>query len=250
MHKKPCVKQPKQWQSDEQLWRKHDKDTWQEEIYLLDKRIKGFYVRIMKQSNSLITFVLLTLPWLTHSQEQGVKVYKYQSKNGVVAFSDIAPIDSDYQQIRIGCYACQLNSAVNWHNTKLYVHAFKSTIFSAAKQHNIDPALIQAVIHAESHFDHKALSKQGAQGLMQLMPNTAKSLGIKNSFNPQQNIKAGSKHLARLVKKYRGNITLASAAYNAGEGAVKRFSGVPPYPETQAYVKRVSILHARYRQEI
>ncbi len=194
--------------------------------------------------------VFLTLPWCLNGQEQAVQVYKYKSAQGVTSFSDVAPIDVDYQQVRIGCYACQLDSLVDWQKTKLYLSHFNDTIKMAAQKHQLDPALIKAVIHAESHFDHLALSKQGAQGLMQLMPATAKSLGINDAFNAQQNIQAGSKHLARLLKKYRGNITLASAAYNAGEGAVKKYLGVPPYPETQAYVKRVSILHSRYRQKI
>ena len=111
----------------------------------------------------------------------------------------------------------------------------------------IDPAFIRAIIHAESHFDRHAISKQGAQGLMQLMPSTAQSLGVKNALVAKQNIEGGVKHLARLLKKYNGNRQLASAAYNAGEGAVKKFSGIPPFAETQVYVERVEILHRRYQ---
>jgi soluble lytic murein transglycosylase-like protein len=81
---------------------------------------------------------------------------------------------------------------------------------------------------------------------MQLMPATAKELGVRNSLSAQQNIKGGVKHLARLLKKYKGDNKLASAAYNAGEGAVKRHGGIPPYKETQVYVERVGILHQRY----
>jgi soluble lytic murein transglycosylase-like protein len=132
----------------------------------------------------------------------------------------------------------------------LFLTHFNKTINQQAKLYKIDPALIRAVIHAESHFDPLALSKTGAQGLMQLMPETAKELGIENSFNAKQNIQAGSKHLARLIRKYGGNITLVSAAYNAGEGAVKRYKGVPPYPETKVYVERIKILHKRYLSNI
>ncbi|WP_440877493.1 lytic transglycosylase domain-containing protein [Thalassotalea sp. PLHSN55] len=204
----------------------------------------------MALTKQLLLAVALLLPLHLIAQEQAVQVYKYKSKQGVTSFSDIAPIDHDYQQIRIGCYACQLNSQVNWQKTKLYLQQYQTEIIKTANQYNIDPALIQAVIHAESHFDRFAISKQGAQGLMQLMPKTAKSLGITNPFNAQQNIQAGSQHLARLLQKYRGNITLASAAYNAGESTIKKYQGVPPYPETQAYVERVRILHARYQQKI
>ncbi|MBA6302217.1 lytic transglycosylase domain-containing protein [Colwellia sp. MB02u-14] len=195
---------------------------------------------------------LLLLFCFTHSvfADDGVKIYQYKSLKGISSFSDIPPNTSTYQEIRIGCFACKLNSMVNWHNTQLFTAHFTSTINQQAQRYNIDPALIRAVIHAESHFDPRALSKTGAQGLMQLMPATAKELGIKNSFNAQQNIRAGSKHLARLIRKYGGNITLVSAAYNAGEGAVKKYKGVPPYPETQKYVERVKILHQRYLSNI
>jgi len=184
------------------------------------------------------------------SSEDGVAVYQYKSTTGVNSFSDIAPKGIHYQQIRIGCFACQLDSLVNWHNTRLFSRHFNETIIQQARLYNIDHALIRAVIHAESHFDPQAISKTGARGLMQLMPETAKELGLKNSLDAQQNIKAGSKHLARLIRKYGGNITLVSAAYNAGEGAVKKYNGVPPYPETKVYVERVKILHQRYLTEI
>jgi len=178
--------------------------------------------------------------------EDGVQVYQYKTAKGVSSFSDIPPIGANYQQILIGCYACQLHSLVNWKSTRLFLTHFKTTINQQAKLYKIDPALIRAVIHAESHFNPLALSKTGAQGLMQLMPVTAKELGVKNSFNAKQNIRGGSRHLARLIRKYGGNITLVSAAYNAGEGAIKKHKGVPPYPETKAYVERVKILHQRY----
>jgi soluble lytic murein transglycosylase-like protein len=182
--------------------------------------------------------------------DDDVKVYQYKSSNGISSFSDIPPINTSFQQLRIGCFACKLNSLVNWHNTRLFLNHFNKTINQQARLYKIDPALIRAIIHAESHFDPLALSKTGAQGLMQLMPETAKELGIINSFNAKQNIRAGSKHLARLIRKYGGNITLVSAAYNAGEGAVERHKGVPPYPETKVYVERIKILHQRYNAEI
>jgi soluble lytic murein transglycosylase-like protein len=182
--------------------------------------------------------------------EDSVRVYQYQSEKGISSFSDIPPSTSSYQQVSIGCFACKLNAMVNWHNTRLFIDHFRSTINQQAKLYKIDPALILAVIHAESHFDPQALSKTGAQGLMQLMPATAKALGVRNSFDAKQNISAGSKHLARLIRKYGGNITLVSAAYNAGEGAVKRYNGVPPFPETEIYVERVKILHQRYLTHI
>ncbi|WP_281268610.1 lytic transglycosylase domain-containing protein [Candidatus Colwellia aromaticivorans] len=121
---------------------------------------------------------------------------------------------------------------------------------AAAMLYKVNPAFIRAIIHAESHFNAKAVSKQGAQGLMQLMPTTAQALGVKKPFIAKQNIYGGVKHLAHLLKVYQGNNRLASAAYNAGEGAVKKYSGIPPFAETKVYVERVDILYRRYQSAI
>lgn len=204
----------------------------------------------LKLKSLLFVFLLLHSFIAYVIADDDVKIYQYKSTNGTSSFSDIPPINTNFQQLRIGCFACKLHSMVDWNNTRLFLTHFNKTINQQAQLYKIDPALIRAVIHAESHFDPLALSKTGAQGLMQLMPATAKELGVKNSFNAKQNIKAGSKHLARLIRKYGGNITLVSAAYNAGEGAVKKYKGVPPYPETKVYVERIKILHQRYNAKI
>ncbi|WNC73056.1 lytic transglycosylase domain-containing protein [Thalassotalea psychrophila] len=175
-------------------------------------------------------------------------VYKYKSKRGIPSFSDIEPQNVNYKIVQVGCFACNVGSMVNWYKTPLNTSAYSDLILKNAFLHNVDPALIRAIIHAESHFKENAISKVGAQGLMQLMPATAKELGVKNSLNAEDNIQGGVKHLAKLLKKYRGNIKLVAAAYNAGEGAVKKYGGVPPYGETLVYVDRVKILHSRYRQ--
>lgn len=182
--------------------------------------------------------------------KEGSLIYKYKSANGVPSFSDIQPLSAVYQQVRIGCYACQLDSLVDWHNAVLYLTQYHSVIKKAAMLYKVNPAFIRAIIHAESHFNAKAISKQGAQGLMQLMPTTAQALGVKNPFIAKQNIYGGVKHLAHLLKVYQGNNRLAAAAYNAGEGAVKRYSGIPPFAETKVYVERVDILYQRYQDAI
>ena len=115
----------------------------------------------------------------------------------------------------------------------------RSLAEAAARRHGLDPALVLAVVAVESAFRADAVSPKGAQGLMQLMPATATSLGVADPFDPEQNLEGGSRHLGELIAQYDGDLTRALAAYNAGASAVSRHGGVPPYRETREYVKRV-----------
>jgi hypothetical protein len=127
------------------------------------------------------------------------------------------------------------------------VDRFAPHFRAAAKKTGVDDAYLRAIAHAESGFDPAAVSPKGAQGVMQLMPATARNYGVTDPSSPSQSIDAGARHLRSLVRLYRGDLELAAAAYNAGAGVVARYGGVPPYRETRAYVDKVRALYARYR---
>jgi len=118
-----------------------------------------------------------------------------------------------------------------------------AAINQAAARHNVDPSLVRAVIKVESNFNPNAVSRTGAMGLMQLMPQTARSLNVANPFDPQQNVDAGVRHLKRLMESYGGDVKLSLAAYNAGAGAVARSAGIPHFRETRNYVKRITQIY-------
>lgn len=116
---------------------------------------------------------------------------------------------------------------------------FEPIIKSVASEFGVDTSLVKAVIHAESGYNPNAISPKGAQGLMQLMPGTAKGLKVSNSFDPKENIRGGVRYLRFLLDTFKGDVTLALAAYNAGLSRVNKYGGVPPYEETQNYISRV-----------
>ena len=182
-------------------------------------------------------------------------VYKVVQKNGTVLYTNIASLANGHNAKRlftyiIECYACDVHSKIDWNTVPLHLAAYHDDIRAAAKLTGVNAALLRAIIHAESGFNPRALSYKGAQGLMQLMPGTAFELGVGDAFDPAQNISGGARYLAMLLHDYHGDVKLAAAAYNAGAGAVAKYRGVPPYAQTQVYVKRVAILYQRYRKAI
>lgn len=153
---------------------------------------------------------------------------------GVTHYTN-APNDPRYRRV-----PGMSGTAAGWLRIPQEMQArYGDEIREIAGRHGVDPGLVQSVIRVESAFNPHAVSNKGAQGLMQLMPRTAQALGVRNAFDPRENIEGGVRHLRYLMDRYPGNLPLAIAAYNAGEGAVQRYQGIPPYAETQSYVQRV-----------
>ncbi|HEY9112622.1 MAG TPA: lytic transglycosylase domain-containing protein, partial [Rhodanobacteraceae bacterium] len=182
-------------------------------------------------------------------------VYRVVQKNGSVLYTNVASLAQGHDAKMlftyiIECYACDVHSKVDWNTVPLHLADYRDDIHAASRLTGVNGALLRAVIHAESGFNARALSYKGAQGLMQLMPGTASELGVGDAFDPAENISGGARYLAMLLRDYRGDVKLAAAAYNAGAGAVAKYGGVPPYAETQVYVKRVALLYQRYQKAL
>ena len=175
--------------------------------------------------------------------KDGVRHYTSRKPAGAGGATAVRTINYSFFET---CYACG-SPGVNFGNVRLNTSAYDAEVKAAAQEFGVEEAIIRAIMHAESAFNPNALSRVGAQGLMQLMPATADRFGVVNAFDPAQNIRGGVKYLAWLLKRFNGDLTLAAAGYNAGEGAVDRHKGVPPYNETRRYVERVAVLADRYR---
>jgi hypothetical protein len=175
--------------------------------------------------------ILATVVWTANG---GAENYRLIDGAGVVHLTN-APTDPRYRGLPVvsGTWTGWLRMTETSH------HQFASDIREISSRHGVDPQLVESVIRAESAFNATAVSRTGARGLMQLMPKTAVALGVRDSFNPRENIEGGVRHLRYLLDRYPGNVPFAVAAYNAGEGAVDAHRGIPPYAETQQYVQRV-----------
>lgn len=169
------------------------------------------------------------------------KMYLYQMPDGSRIVSDHPLINTKGKLVRrsddlsnMGHYAAKRSI-----RAERQMRLWSYFIYHQSQKHDIDASLVKAVIYTESYFNPNATSHKGASGLMQLMPATAEKYGVDDLYNPRQNIVAGIKHLKYLLKLYPKNLKHAIAAYNAGEGAVDKYKGIPPYRETQGYVKKV-----------
>jgi hypothetical protein len=170
--------------------------------------------------------------------------YRFEDESGAVHYTNV-PGDPRYQLYRSDPAAPRPPSLAAGAPAN-GLAAYAETIRLAAERYRVDRRLVEAVIHVESGGNPQAVSPKGALGLMQLMPQRAAELGVANPFNPSQNVDGGVRHLRDLLKRFAGNVTLALAAYNAGEGAVRAYQGVPPFPETRDYIRKV---RARYDGE-
>lgn len=179
----------------------------------------------------------------------GNSVYAYRASDGSWLFSDHALKNRQYQLVRkkdSARGAAARNQAPFYRGDP---STYDRLIRKMARTYDVDPALIKAVMHAESSFNPHATSRKGASGLMQLMPSTAQQYGAYDPYDPVQNIQAAVRYLSDLMERYDNDTTLVLAAYNAGENAVNRHKGVPPYTETRSYVNKVLRFKQRYMKE-
>lgn len=191
--------------------------------------------------------LLFALIWLS---PLSAEIYKQIDENGIISYSDRRPKTGSFKVMHFKCSTCAWRSSVSWDSVRLDVNSFTREILDACDRYAVDESLVRAVIHAESSFRKRALSDMGAQGLMQLMPETARRYGVSKPFEPSQNIDAGVRYLREMLDRFNGDYRLASAAYNAGPGAVNRHGGVPPYAETRNFVQRVQMLQKRYSRAL
>ncbi len=189
---------------------------------------------LLKSAVAVFTLIVST------SNIAQADIYKYVDDEGVLHLTNVPSIHK-------AKYVLVMREKRILFQAFIDVNKYDQLIRKAADKFKIDSALIKAIIKAESNFNHQAVSPVGAQGLMQLMPATASALQVENAFHPENNIEGGVRYLRYLLDNYRGNLTLALAAYNAGEGNVAKYNNnVPPFRETQNYIKRVLSYYNSY----
>jgi soluble lytic murein transglycosylase len=198
--------------------------------------MSGRRMKIFKTLFCGILFFLITAYSSVHAD-----IFMYIDESGVMHFTN-TPTSNEYEyKIYI-----KERTAVsrNFHTTSKYDHF----ISDAAKQTGVDSRLLKAMIKAESDFDPRAVSRKGAMGLMQIMPENFKMLDLENPFDPWQNIRAGAQYFKKLYERFNGKLALTLAAYNAGPTAVDRYKRIPPYQETEEYVRRVLRYYRTFKQ--
>ncbi|AVZ86174.1 lytic transglycosylase domain-containing protein [Acinetobacter sp. WCHA45] len=207
---------------------------------------------MMDKTKYIFVLFLGTIGFLntTVSSYAGQTIYQFKDDNGTTLLTNKKKAEYNHLKVIKATYYADSNihSYSNWGASEASVlpsysrnkNAFDQMIRQAAQQHGVSEGLIKAVMHTESGFNINARSPVGAQGLMQLMPATARRFNVSNAYDPQQNIFGGARYLSWLLKRFNGNTQLAIAAYNAGEGNIDKYGGIPPFRETQDYVRRVT----------
>ncbi len=190
----------------------------------------------------LLAGIYLSILLVPHTAE--ATMYRCISRGGEMIFTNVrnsqkctvVSLGPDTQRVTL--------SPKNQNN-----HAYDSWIRTTASRYGVDDALIKAIIHIESGFNHKAVSRKGAEGLMQLMPSTSRDLKVYNPFDPRQNIDGGTRYFRKMMDNFDGNISLSLAAYNAGPALVKRIGRIPAIPETRDYVRKVLKMYRIYKNQ-
>lgn len=195
-----------------------------------------------------ILALLIAAPITLLNTAFAVEIFVYERPNGSRLITDHARMEPGYVLVKV--YSSLIDDTSAFSSTPRVTTRsteFDGLIQTVSDTVTLDPALIKSVMHAESAFNPNALSKKGARGLMQLMPGTARRYGVTQIHDPQQNILAGSRYLRDLLQQFKGDMRLALAGYNAGENAVLKHGGIPPYTETRHYVRKVMDLYKEYR---
>lgn len=197
-------------------------------------------MRAIVNRSSLKTALCAGLLLLLFLGEADANIYQCVDRQGAVLFTD--------SPTQAGCKLLIGRRPAMTAQPSGSPTRYDEIILAAAERYRVDPALVRAVVKAESDFNETARSRKGAQGLMQLMPETARLHNVANVYDPEENIDGGVQHLRLLLDRYRGDLRLALAAYNAGVQAVEKHGGIPPFAETKEYVRRVLGFHERYRK--
>lgn len=191
--------------------------------------------------------ILISLLVLIVGSSASADIYRYEDDDGVVHFTDV-PTDRRFKLFMRDFKKDQrLRTTFRLGGSARNPEEFASIINQCALEYGVDKSLVQAVIHAESGYNPNAVSSKGATGLMQLMPKTAQGLKVNDCFNPTENIRGGVRYLRFLLDTFKGDVSLALAAYNAGLSKVAKYGGVPPYNETRTYVAKVLNYQKSYR---
>lgn len=205
----------------------------EEAVFLGSTKSDTYAMR--KAVTAFVIFFLLFI-----SSTSSADIYRYKDKNGKWHFTNIK---TDRR------YKLYIREARE--NPDAFIKKYDDIIQSASEKFSLEPSLVKAVIKAESGFDHKAESKKGAQGLMQLMPGTADEMEVDDPYNPEQNIFGGSRYLSKLMERYKdkeNKLEHVLAAYNAGPEKVDEYKGIPPYKETKTFIKKVLGYYEEYKK--